>query len=121
METNKETRMISSDEIFYAVLKDGTVVSNVRDLAESKDWMDKISILEKLFCSNLNLFKEIKDYPNPIGRQAFLLVSIASLSAQGRCKAELRTALDELGAKFGAEGRKKYDTDSRHEDEDDDK
>lgn len=27
METTKETRIISSDEIFYAVLKDGTVVS----------------------------------------------------------------------------------------------
>ena len=33
METNKETRMISSDEILYAVLKDGSVVSNVREVA----------------------------------------------------------------------------------------
>ena len=32
MENNKETRMISSDEIFYAVLKDGTIVNNVKSL-----------------------------------------------------------------------------------------
>lgn len=117
MENKKETRMISSDEILYAVLKDGTVVSNVREVAEGKDWMDKMPILEKLFCSNLNLLKEIKDYPKPIGQCAFLLVSLASLSAQGRCKAELKTALEELKAKFGAEGRKKDATDSRHGDD----
>lgn len=118
METNKETRMISSDEIFYAVLKDGTVISNVREAAESEDWMDKIPLLEKLFCSNLNLLKEIKDYPKPIGQCAFLFVSLASLSAQGRCKAELKTSLDELKAKFEAEGRKKDETDSSHGDDD---
>lgn len=118
METNKETRMISSDEIFYAVLKDGTVVSNVREVAESKDWMDKMPLLEKLFCSNLNLLKEIKDYPKPIGQYAFLLVSLASLSAQGRCKAELKTVLDELTAKLEAEDRKEDETDSSHGDDD---
>lgn len=47
METNKETRMISSDEILYAVLKDGTVVSNFREVAESKEWTDKIPLLLK--------------------------------------------------------------------------
>lgn len=118
METNKETRMISSDEILYAVLKDGAVVSNVREVAESKDWMDKMPLLEKLFCSNLNLLKEIKDYPKPISKHAFILVSLASLSAQGRFKAELKTVLDELNAKFEAEGRKKDETDSRHGDDD---
>lgn len=118
METNKETRMISSDEILYAVLKDGTVVSNVREVAEGKDWMDKMPILEKLFCSKLNLLKEIKDYPKPIGQWAFLLVSLASSSAQGRFKAELQTALDELNAKFDAECRKKDETDSKHGDDD---
>lgn len=118
MEDNKETRMISSDEIFYAVLKDGTVVSNVREVAEGKDWLDNVPILEKLFCSNLNLLKEIKDYPKHIAQCAFLLVSLASLSAQGRCKAELKTALDELNAKFEAEGRKKDETDSKHGDDD---
>ena len=110
--------MISSDEILYAVLKDGTVVSNVRELVESKYWMDKIPILEKLFCSNLDLLQEIKDYPTPIGQSAFLLVAIASLSAQGRCKAELITVLDELNAKFDREGCKKDATDSRHGDDD---
>lgn len=118
METNKETRMISSDEILYAVLKDGTVVSNVREAAEGKDWMDKMPLLEKLFCSNLNLLKEIKDYPKPIGQYAFLLVSLASLSAKGRCKAELKTVLDELTAKLEAEDRKKDETDSSHGDDD---
>lgn len=118
METNKETRMISSDEIFYAVLKDGTVVSNVREVAEGKDWMDKMPILEKLFCSNLNLLKEIKDYPKPISQYAFLLVSLASLSAQSRCKAELKTVLDELTAKLEAEDRKEDETDSSHGDDD---
>ena len=110
--------MISSDEIFYAVLKDGTVVSNVREVAESENWMDKIPLLEKLFCSNLNLLKEIKDYPKPISRCAFILVSLATLSAQGRCEAELKTVLDELNAKFEAEGRKKDETDSSHGDDD---
>ena len=113
--------MISFDEIFYAVLKDGTVVSNVREVAESKDWkdwMDKMPLLEKLFCSNLNLLKEIKDYPKPISQYAFLLVSLASLSAKGRFKAEMITVLDELNAKFEAEGRKKDETDSRHGDDD---
>lgn len=118
METNKETRMISSDEIFYAVLKDGTVVSNVREAAEGKDWMDKTPILEKLFCSNLNLLKEIKDYPKPIGQYAFISVSLATLSAQGRCKAELKTVLDELTAKLEAEDRKEDETDSSHGDDD---
>ena len=118
METNKKTRMISSDEIFYAVLKDGTVVSNVREVAESEDRLDKMPILEKLFCSNLNLLKEIKDYPKPIGQYAFILVSLATLSAQGRCKAELKTVLDELNAKLEAEGRKKDETDSSHGDDD---
>lgn len=110
--------MISSDEILYAVLKDGTVVSNVREVAEGKDWMAKMPILEKLFCSDLNLLKEIKEYPKPISQRAFILVSLASLSAQGRCKAELVTVLDELNAKFDAEGCKKYGTDSKHGDDD---
>ena len=118
MGTNKETRMISSDEIFYAVLKDGSVVSNVREVAESKDWMDKMPLLEKLFCSNLNLLKEIEDYPKPISQYAFLLVSLASLSAKGRFKAEMITVLDELNAKFEAKGRKKDETNSRHGDDD---
>lgn len=110
--------MISSDEIFYAVLKDGTVVSNVREAAEGKDWMDKTPILEKLFCSNLNLLKEIKDYPKPIGQYAFISVSLATLSAQVRCKAELKTVLDELTAKLEAEDRKEDETDSSHGDDD---
>jgi hypothetical protein len=118
METNKETSMIYSDEILYAVLKDGTVVSNVREVVEGKDWMDKMPILEKLFCSNLDLLKDIKDYPKPISQRAFLLVSLTSLSAQGRCKAELKTVLDELTAKLEAEDRKKDETDSSHGDDD---
>lgn len=50
METNKETRMISSDEIFYAVLKDGTIVNNVKSLLT----FDKLDILQSLFVKVLN-------------------------------------------------------------------
>lgn len=42
--------MISSDEIFYAVLKDGTIVNNVKSLLT----FDKQDILQSLFVKVLN-------------------------------------------------------------------
>lgn len=60
METNKETRMISSDEIFYAVLKDGTIVNNVKSLLT----FDKLDILQSLFMKVLNALQSSKNYTN---------------------------------------------------------
>lgn len=64
METNKETRMISSDEIFYAVLKDGTIVNNVKSLLT----FDKLDILQSLFMkvlnANVDILQSSKDYTN---------------------------------------------------------
>lgn len=62
METNKETRMISSDEIFYAVLKDGTIVNNVKSLLT----FDKQDILQSLFVkvlnANVDILQSSKNY-----------------------------------------------------------
>lgn len=64
METNKETRMISSDEIFYAVLKDGTIVNNVKSLLT----VDKLDILQSLFMkvlnANVDILQSSKNYTN---------------------------------------------------------
>lgn len=64
METNKETRMISSDEIFYAVLKDGTIVNNVKSLLT----FDKLDILQSLFMkvlnANVDILQSSKNYTN---------------------------------------------------------
>lgn len=57
MEDNKETRMISSDEIFYAVLKDGTIVNNVKSLL-TLDEQDKLrSLCEKLLTADMDILK----------------------------------------------------------------
>lgn len=62
MENNKETRMISSDEIFYAVLKDGTIVNNVKSLLT----FDKQGILQSLFMkvlnANVDILKSSENY-----------------------------------------------------------
>lgn len=64
MENNKETRMISSDEIFYAVLKDGTIVNNVKSLLT----FDKLDILQSLFMkvlnANVDILQSSKNYTN---------------------------------------------------------
>lgn len=64
MENNKETRMISSDEIFYAVLKDGTIVNNVKSLL-TIDKQDKLqSSCVKLLTADVDILKDIESYNN---------------------------------------------------------
>lgn len=64
MENNKETRMISSDEIFYAVLKDGTIVNNVKSLL-TIDKQDKLqSSLVTLLTADMDILKDIESYTN---------------------------------------------------------
>ena len=64
MENNKETRMISSDEIFYAVLKDGTIVNNVKRLL-TIDKQDKLqSAFVKLLTADTDILKDIESYTN---------------------------------------------------------
>lgn len=64
MENNKETRMISSDEIFYAVLKDGTIVNNVKSLL-TIDKQDKLqSSLVTLLTADTDILKDIESYTN---------------------------------------------------------
>lgn len=64
MENNKETRMISSDEIFYAVLKDGTIVNNVKSLL-TIDKQDKLqSAFVKLLTADTDILKDIESYTN---------------------------------------------------------
>lgn len=64
MENNKETRMISSDEIFYAVLKDGTIINNVKSLL-TIDKQDKLqSAFVKLLTADTDILKDIESYTN---------------------------------------------------------
>lgn len=64
MEDNKETRMISSDEIFYAVLKDGTIINNVKSLL-TIDKQDKLqSAFVKLLTADTDILKDIESYTN---------------------------------------------------------
>lgn len=119
METNKETRMIPPDEIFYAVLKDGTVVSNFREVAESKERTDKIPLLLKeLFNSDLNLLKETKSYPLPICAQAYELLLLAFGLVWRRHKEKLKTLLEEVCVKIETGYRKEDEADDRHGDDD---
>lgn len=119
METNKETRMIPSDEIFYAVLKNRTVVSNFREVAESKEWTDKIPLLLKeLFNADLNLLKETKSYPLPICAQAYGLLLLAFDLVRLGHKEKLKTLLEEVCVKIETGYRKEDEADDRHGDDD---
>lgn len=62
MATNKETRMISSDEIFYAVLKDGTAVNNIKGMANFDDVERLLKLCVKLFNADMDTVKSFKDY-----------------------------------------------------------
>ncbi len=64
MKTNKETRMISSDEIFYAVLKDGTVVSNFREAVESMENEHALDLIGKVLEAHLDFLDEAKTFPD---------------------------------------------------------
>lgn len=57
MKTNKETRMISSDEIFYAVLQDGTVVSNFRETVESMAEEHSVGLARRRWTSVIPFLK----------------------------------------------------------------
>ena len=64
MENNKETKIILSDEIFYAVLKDGTIINNVKSLL-TIDKQDKLlSSCEKLLTADVDIPKDIESYTN---------------------------------------------------------
>lgn len=66
--------MISSDEIFYAVLKDGTVVSNFREAMESMTEEHAIDLVAKALDISYDLFEETKTFPATIGPQTRLLL-----------------------------------------------
>lgn len=99
METNKETRMISSDEIFYAVLKDGTIVNNVKSLLT----IDKQDILQSLFVKLLNadvdVLKISENYPN-VEKVALILAFFVaqklSTEAKKNIIAEMKSKLQKV-------------------------
>lgn len=86
METNKETRMISSDEIFYAVLKDGTIVNNVKSLLT----FDKQDILQSLFVkvlnANVDILQSSENYTTteklPLMMSFFIAVKLSKASKE---------------------------------------
>ena len=108
METNKETRMISSDEIFYAVLKDGTVVSNFREAVESMENEHALDLIRKVLEAPLDFFDEAKTFPALPGTQARLLLIIAGLRRLSRSEARK--------ANVKADAEQKGETADRKED-----
>lgn len=88
METNKETRMISSDEIFYAVLKDGSVVSNFREAVESMENEHALDLIRKVLEAAVDFHDEAKTFPALPGTQARLLLIIAGLRGLSRSEAQ---------------------------------
>lgn len=112
METNKETRMISSDEIFYAVLKDGTVVSNFRETVESMAEEHAVGLVEKALDISNCLFEEAKTFPATTCTQARLILIKAGALALSRAKARRK----ELEAKVKAYAEKMSETADRKED-----
>lgn len=92
MEDNKETRMISSDEIFYAVLKDGTIVNNVKSLL-TIDKQDKLqSAFVKLLTADVDILKDIESYTN---REKIILMMTFPV-AQFLSREAKKKRLDEL-------------------------
>lgn len=92
MENNKETRMISSDEIFYAVLKDGTIANNVKSLL-TFDKQDKLqSALVKLLTADMDILKGIESYTNK--EKIILMITLPIARLLSRKIVEER--LDEL-------------------------
>ena len=92
MENNKETRMISSDEIFYAVLKDGTIVNNVKSLL-TIDKQDKLQLsLVKLLTAGVDILKDIESYTN---REKIILMMTFPV-AQFLSREAKKKRLDEL-------------------------
>lgn len=86
METNKETRMISSDEIFYAVLKDGTIVNNVKSLLtfDKQDILQ--SLLVKVLNANVDILQSSENYTTteklPLMMSFFIAVKLSKASKE---------------------------------------
>lgn len=104
--------MISSDEIFYAVLKDGSAVSNFREAVESMENEHALDLIRKVLEAPLDFFDEAKTFPALPGTQARLLLIIAGL--RGLSRSEARKA--EVMARFKADAEKTSETADRKED-----
>lgn len=91
--------MISSDEIFYAVLKDGTVVSNFREAVESMENEHALYLIGKVLEALL-------------GTQARLLLTIAGLRGLVRSEAQK----SEVMANIKADAEQKDETANREKD-----
>lgn len=94
MENNKETRMISSDEIFYAVLKDGTAVNNIMSLANFDNIERLVKLCEKLFNADIDTIKSLKDYNKT--EQSILLILICFYLALESVKEQREKEKEEL-------------------------
>lgn len=78
--------MISSDEIFYAVLKDGTIVNNVKSLLT----FDKQDILQSLFVkvlnANVDILQSSENYTTteklPLMMSFFIAVKLSKASKE---------------------------------------
>ena len=78
--------MISSDEIFYAVLKDGTIVNNVKSLLT----FDKQDILQSLFVkvlnANVDILQSSENYTKteklPLIMSFFIAVKLSKASKE---------------------------------------
>lgn len=116
METNKETRMISSDEIFYAVLKDGTVVSNFREAVESMTEEHAAELVAKALNISYDLFEETKTFPATTADNALLLLAKAGFLALSRSRARREALKAEAMAKVKASAEKMSETADRKED-----
>lgn len=112
MKTNKETRIISSDEIFYAVLKDGTVVSNFREAVESMENEHALYLIGKVLEAHLDFLDEAKTFPALLGTQARLLLTIAGLRGLVRSEAQK----SEVMANIKADAEQKDETANREKD-----
>ena len=104
--------MISSDDIFYAVLEDGTVVSNFRETVESMAEEHAVGLVEKALDISYTLFEEARTFPATTGTQARLLLIKAGVLALSRAKARRK----ELEDKVKAYAEKMSETADRKED-----
>lgn len=96
MENNKETKIILSDEIFYAVLKDGTIINNVKSLL-TIDKQDKLqSSCVKLLTADVDILKDIESYTNSekmILLMTFPIAQFLSREAKKKRLDELKSSL----------------------------
>ena len=78
--------MISSDEIFYAVLKDGTIVNNVKSLLtfDKQDILQ--SLLVKVLNANVDILQSSENYTTteklPLMMSFFIAVKLSKASKE---------------------------------------